>query len=167
MLLTPRCLQEVASNRPGFPKPTEVYETLSLFGKNIVGTEHDEWRKHRKVASPAFSERNNALVFQETTRIVLDLFQMWNEQGNGDLISIPDMTDVTFELALQVIASAAFGYSIVWKDESKAPKGHRMVRLPFIHSPPAVYHQPDHSMLDVQTRPRSRLPRPSSEDDLV
>jgi cytochrome P450 len=124
----------VVSNRPAFPKPVEVYELLSLFGTNIIATEHDEWRKHRKVASPAFNERNNALVFHETTRIVMDLFQMWQEHGNGDVVVIPDMTDVTFELALQVIASAAFGYNIAWKDEGKVPIGHRMVRIPSLGS---------------------------------
>jgi len=121
----------VASNRPNFPKPTELYVTLSLFGGNIITSEHDEWRKHRKVASPAFSERNSALVFQETTRIVLNLFQLWKEQGKGDVVAIPDMTHATFELALQVIASAAFGYSIAWKDEDEVPEGHKMARLPF------------------------------------
>jgi cytochrome P450 len=124
----------VVSNRPAFPKPIEVYEPLSLFGTNIVTTEHDEWRKHRKVASPAFNERNNSLVFHETTRIVMDLFQIWQENGKGDAIVVPNMTDVTFELALQVIASAAFGYSIPWKDEDKVPIGHRMVRLPSLGS---------------------------------
>ena len=121
-------------NRPNFPKPTEVYETLALFGRNIVVTEHEEWRKHRKVASPAFSERNNALVFQETTRIVLDLFQMWKEQGNEDMVVIPDVTNVTFDLALQVIASAAFGYSMTWKDEGGVSSGHKMVCLSSIGS---------------------------------
>jgi cytochrome P450 len=121
----------VALNRSNFPKPTELYGTLSLFGRNIVASEHDEWRRHRKVTSPAFSERNNALVFQETTRIVLNLFQMWKEQGRGDVIAIPDMTDITFEVAVQVIASAAFGYSIPWKDEGKVPEGHKRVRLSF------------------------------------
>lgn len=118
-------------NRHRFPKPTELYKPLSLFGSNIIVSEHDEWRKHRKVASPAFSERNNALVFQETTRIVLNLFQMWEEQGKGNAIAIPDMTEITFDVAVQVIASAAFGYSIAWKDEGEVPEGHRMVRLPF------------------------------------
>ena len=163
----PQSLQEVVLNRPNFPKPTEVYETLSIFGRNIVITEHDEWRKHRKVASPAFSERNNALVFQETTRIVLDLFQMWKEQGNEDMIVIPDMTHVTFELALQVIASAAFGYSIAWKDEGKIPRGHTMVRLPFIGSFGLCSSYASSSISDVQERSQHRLQRPNTEDDLV
>jgi hypothetical protein len=81
--------------------------------------------------SPAFSERNNALVFQETTRVVSNLFRMWKGQEKDDVIAIPDMTDITLEVAVQVIASAAFGYSIPWKDEGKVPKEHKMVRLSF------------------------------------
>ena len=149
----------MASNRPNFPKPTELYTTLSLFGGNIVTTEHDEWRKHRKVASPAFSERNSALVFQETTRIVLNLFQMWKEQGTGDIVAIPDMTDTTFELALQVIASAAFGYSIAWKDDDEVPEGHKLVRLPIRR----MYRRYNFSISDVQGRPQRCLPRPNTE----
>ena len=125
--------------------------------------EHDEWRKHRKVASPAFSERNSALVFQETTRITLNLFQMWKEQGKGDVVAIPNMTDTTFELALQVIASAAFGYSIAWKDEDEVPEGHKMVRLPIRR----MYCQPDVSILDVQGRSQRCLPQLNTEADMV
>ena len=146
-------------NRPNFPKPTEFYVTLSLFGGNIITLEHDEWRKHRKVASPAFSERNSALVFQETTRIVLNLFQMWKEEGKGDVIAIPDMTDTTFELALQVIASAAFGYSIAWKDDDEVPEGHKLVRLPIRR----MYRRYNFSISDVQGRPQRCLPRPNTE----
>ena len=151
------------SNRPNFPKPVRFYTTLSLFGRNIVASEHDEWRKHRKVASPAFNERNSALVFQETTRIVLDLFQMWKDRGNGDVVTIPDMANTTFELALQVIASAAFGYSIAWKDEGEVPEGHKMVRLPFL----PMYCRPDVSISDVQGRSQRRLPQPNTENGLV
>jgi len=110
------------------------------------------------------------LVFQETTRIVLDLFQMWKEEGNEDMVIIPDMTDVTFELALQVIASAAFGYSIAWKGDGKVPKGHAMVRMPVIESldyAPALCRCPDASISDVQDRSQHCLQRPNTEDDLV
>lgn len=159
----PQSLKEVALNRPNFPKPVQFYTTLSLFGRNIVASEHDEWRKHRKVASPAFNERNSAFVFQETTRVVLGLLQMWEERGKGDMITIPDMTDTTFELALQVIASAAFGYSIAWKDEDEVQEGHRMVRVPFR----SKYCRPDIPILDVQGRSPQCLPQPNTEDDLV
>ena len=153
----------MASSRPTFPKPIELYVTLLLFGGNIVASEHDEWRKHRKVASPAFNERNSALVFQETTRIVMNLFQMWKEQGTGDIVAIPDMTDTTFELALQVIASAAFGYSIAWKDDDEVPEGHKLVRLP-VHR---MYRRSNVSISDVQGRSQQCLPQPNSETGIL
>jgi len=155
----------VAQNRASFPKPTKLYGTLALFGRNIVVSEHDEWRRHRKVASPSFSERNNVLVFQETTRSVLNLFEMWKEQGKGDVVSIPDMTNITFEVAVQVIASAAFGYSITWKDDGQVPEGHKMVRLPF--RPVLILcPSPDVSISDIQGRSLPCLPRLDTEDGL-
>ena len=39
-----------------FPKPVEMYDVLKFFGSNIVTSEFDEWKQHRKVAAPAFSE---------------------------------------------------------------------------------------------------------------
>ena len=44
------------SNRFKFPKPVEVYKALTPFGPHIVASEHDEWKKYRKVTAPAFTE---------------------------------------------------------------------------------------------------------------
>lgn len=126
-----------------FPKPLAVYKLLKIYGDNIVATEHDEvrtrvfdrklptnrhqWKRHRKVGAPAFSERNNSMVHRETTRIVLSLFDIWKSEGMMDVITVDNMADVTFELALQVIAAAGFGYDVAWKDEGSLPKGHTMV----------------------------------------
>ena len=43
-------------SRQRFPKPVVPYELLKFFGDNILTTEFDEWKRHRKVAAPAFSE---------------------------------------------------------------------------------------------------------------
>lgn len=50
---------EMMQRRQDFPKPTESYERLNLYGDNVLGTEGREWRIHRKITSPPFSERNN------------------------------------------------------------------------------------------------------------
>lgn len=49
-------MQEVATSRAKFPKPLNLYEVLAIFGKNIVVSEGEEWKKYRKIAAPAFSE---------------------------------------------------------------------------------------------------------------
>ncbi|KAL0057321.1 hypothetical protein AAF712_016042, partial [Marasmius tenuissimus] len=45
-----------------------------MFEGNNVASEGDLWKKYRKIAAPAFIDRNNRLVQDETVRIVLDLF---------------------------------------------------------------------------------------------
>jgi len=120
-----------------------MYRVINIYGGNIVATEHDEvrihifdfnllmyhrqWKKHRKVGAPAFSERNNSMVHRETTRIVLSLFDAWKSEGMTDVVTVDNMANVTFELALQVIGAAGFGYNVAWKDEGRLPEGHTMV----------------------------------------
>ena len=130
-------------NRSAFPKPLAIYQLLKIYGDNVITTEHDEvrvpvfhrnllmqghkWKRHRKVGAPAFSERTNSLVHRETTRIVLNLFDAWRSEGMIDIVTVSNMADATFELALQVIAAAGFGYNVAWKDDGSLPVGHTMV----------------------------------------
>jgi cytochrome P450 len=126
-----------------FPKPLAIYKLVKIYGDNVAVTEHDEvripvfmqnslthrrqWKRHRKAGAPAFSERNNSMVHRETTRIVLNLFDAWKSEGMIDVVTVSNMADVTFELALQVITVAGFGYNVAWKDEGRLPEGHTMV----------------------------------------
>lgn len=48
--------QHVTKLRARFPKPVKHYEPMNIYGKNIVSTEGDDWKKYRKIAAPAFSE---------------------------------------------------------------------------------------------------------------
>ena len=49
-------LQTVLTSRLKFPKPVEVYKLLDFFGKNVLTSESAGWKRHRKIAAPAFSE---------------------------------------------------------------------------------------------------------------
>lgn len=67
-------------SRARFPKPVHQYRVLLLFGGNIVASEGEEWKRYRKVAAPAFSEKNNKLVWDETVKIMVDMFHtLWND----------------------------------------------------------------------------------------
>jgi hypothetical protein len=67
------------------------------------------------------------MVHRETTRVILDLFAAWELEGMTEAVTISNMADVTFELALQVIAAAGFGYNVAWNDEGSLPEGHTIV----------------------------------------
>jgi len=74
-----------------------------------VASEGEEWKKYRKIAAPAFSEvsleldpsprseydhqRNNKLVWDETTRIMVDLFD--NVWGDKAEIVVDHCLDIT------------------------------------------------------------------------
>ena len=94
-----RHVQEVTTSRARFPKPVEDYAILAIFGRNIVASEGEEWKRYRKIAAPAFSDvslitptnvlfgspesqRNNRLVWDETIKTMFDMFQnLWGSQN--------------------------------------------------------------------------------------
>ena|SRR5260221_11212211 len=100
------------ASRFKFPRPAEHYAVLRMFGPNVVASEGEEWKKYRKIAAPAFSEvspghlsspryprsechhqKNNKLVWDETTRIMVDLFD--NVWGDRSEIVVDHCLDVT------------------------------------------------------------------------
>jgi hypothetical protein len=104
------CYQEVSTSRSRFPKPVHQYTVLSFFGHNIVASEGDEWKKYRKISAPAFSDvsyrnfhtikqqrtllqRNNKMVWDETVKIMDDLFQ--NVWGNQAEITTDHCVEIT------------------------------------------------------------------------
>jgi len=117
-------IKEVTAARFRFPKPVWQYKTLSFFGDNIVVSEAEEWKRHRKVAAPAFSDKNNKLVWDETLRIMFDLFD--NVWGSQELISVEHALSLTLPITLYVLSAAAFGQRISWKDDGTVPTNHQL-----------------------------------------
>ncbi|KAG8773179.1 hypothetical protein FRC15_002220 [Serendipita sp. 397] len=114
--------QEIMANRHRFVKPVELYDVLNLFGHNVLGTEGEQWRVHRKIAAPSFTEGNNRLVYEETVVALDGLFEIW---GSGETVDINNFAEVTFAFALMIICSAGFGMRVPWID-TEPPPGHNM-----------------------------------------
>ncbi|KAJ3846377.1 cytochrome P450, partial [Lentinula lateritia] len=123
-LVDAETIKEVMTSRARFPKPIKLYQPLSIFGENIVASEGEEWKRYRKIAAPAFSERNNNLIWEESLRIALDLFD--NVWGSKNSIVIDHVPNLTVPFALFVLSSAAFGRRISWSDSDTIPSNHRM-----------------------------------------
>jgi hypothetical protein len=101
----------------------DLYILLCIFGRNIVASEGEEWKRYRKVAAPAFSEvslklglspgpehghqRNNKLVWDETNRIMMDLFD--NVWGDRAEIVVDHCVDIT--LPVRFLCAHAFPLS--------------------------------------------------------
>ncbi|KIM26472.1 hypothetical protein M408DRAFT_193558 [Serendipita vermifera MAFF 305830] len=116
----------MTTNKGEFVKPVEMYIAASLYGPNLVASESDEWKRHRKIAAPSFSERNNRLVYDETTRITTEIFESWSNKGGGETVKVDNALTLTSKLALMVISAAGFGMRSGWEDAEEPPTGHKM-----------------------------------------
>jgi len=131
LLADAAAIKEVTTSRARFPKPAHRYTTLTIFGSNIVSTEGEEWKKYRKIAAPAFSERNNKLVWDETAQIMMDLFD--NVWGDRSEIAVDHCLDITLPIALFVIGVAGFGRQVTWTSDLVVPPGHQMTFKDALH----------------------------------
>lgn len=56
-----------------------MYSTLRLLGENVVVTEGDIWKRHRKICVRPFSEQNNKLVWEESVRVTSEALAAWGD----------------------------------------------------------------------------------------
>ena len=102
-------VQTIFQSRVAFPKVTQRLKTsreFAVYGQSIASTEHDEWRKHRRIVGPSFTESNNVLVWESTIDIILGYFIKWNRDGKGSIVKISDFTEVTTQIAYMVFSTA-------------------------------------------------------------
>ena len=71
-------------------------------------SDHDEWRKHRRIAGPSFTETNNVLVWEATVAVTLGYFIKSNQDGTGKgpVVKVPDFLEVATQIAFMVFSTA-------------------------------------------------------------
>ncbi|THU96275.1 hypothetical protein K435DRAFT_965981, partial [Dendrothele bispora CBS 962.96] len=114
----PALLKEITSSRTEFPKSTEQYDVLRFFGRNIVTEEGEEWKKYKKICAPAFSERNNRLVWDYALRIISDFFEeVWllDKVPSDTEVVIEDFKIPSTQFTLRIIVAASFGQLLPWR----------------------------------------------------
>ena len=128
---------QLANRKTDFQKPIEVYKMVDMYGPSILTLETDDWKRHRKIVAPAFSEKSNALVWEESLRQAQGMVGSWSRIHGytTSLMVVKDTSEDTQMLALHVISSAGFGVPQVWPGEdatklqSKTVPGFNTTRL--------------------------------------
>ncbi|KAG8847820.1 hypothetical protein FRB96_001408 [Tulasnella sp. 330] len=122
----PRILNQMMTiSRSKFPKPHHIYKVLDIYGINVVSTEGSLWARHRRISSPAFSESMAQLAWEQTIRIVEEMFDTdWDK--HGDQVSLGRVEEPLKEITMLVIMAAAFGHVDDWIPTKALPSGHAM-----------------------------------------
>ncbi|KAE8444471.1 hypothetical protein EG329_000562 [Mollisiaceae sp. DMI_Dod_QoI] len=120
---------QLTSRRLDFVKPVEIYAIVDIFGSSILTTEGGEWKRHRKIVAPAFSEKSNAEVWRETLRQTNGMVNVWSKlDGNGSRnMKVKDTAPYTATMALHVICAAGFGVRQLWDGEDENQLGTKVV----------------------------------------
>lgn len=125
----PDAISQISSRRGDFPKPIEIYAGVDIFGKNVVTTEGQVWRHHRKITSPPFTDKNNHLVWKESLHQAQAMMDGWISPGSDSSGTLPNIASEAMRLSLHVISLAGFGVRLKWPHEEKhapIPPGHTM-----------------------------------------
>lgn len=116
----PEAIYQITAQREAFPKPLENYRILDVFGRNVITAEGGEWRLYRKISSPSFKEKNNALVFSEACSQGQGMLGKWlKTSGSATIEDVP--VDV-MRLTLHIISRVGFGVRLLWSGEKPDEK---------------------------------------------
>lgn len=114
-------ITQFAARRTDFTKPTGGYGLVDIFGKSILTQDGQEWRRHKKIVGPSFSEKSNRLVFEESLRQTEGMVNLWATQGNNTNVElrVVNTAEDAATLSLHVICAAGFGVPQVWPNETE------------------------------------------------
>jgi hypothetical protein len=106
-------IAQITTRWTDFPKPTHLYKSVNIYGKNIVSSEGAAWRHHRKLTSPSFGEKNNQLVWKETLDQSQAMLESWmGPDGSGK--TIDQIGRDTMQLSMNVISRAGLSQKLEW-----------------------------------------------------
>jgi hypothetical protein len=98
---------------------------VKLYGDNVVTVEGPDWRRHRKIVAPAFSEKSNALAWEQSLNQARGMLKFWAriEGNNLEELKIQDTSVDTATLTLHVLSGTGFGIPQIWPGEEEKVLG--------------------------------------------
>lgn len=117
----PGVIMQIATRRNDFLKPVELYGIVDIFGVSMLSSEGDNWKRHRRIVAPAFSEKSNTLVWKESLQQGADMLDFWSKlPGNSTRrIMVKDTAPDTALMTLHVISGAGFGVKQNWDNSNE------------------------------------------------
>lgn len=101
-------IAQILARGTDFPKPVAIYKQIDIYGKNVISSEGNAWRHHRKLTRPAFSEKNNQLVWKESLELSKVMISRLQGLSTGSSTVVNVGEDI-MRLSLDVLGRAGLG----------------------------------------------------------
>ncbi|GAA5853463.1 hypothetical protein JCM8547_002466 [Rhodosporidiobolus lusitaniae] len=112
-------IHAINADRKTFSKPASVnLRILSYYGPNILTSDGEEWRRHRRLSATSFSESNVAKAWDEAVRAVGEWHKRLEVAEHGGRSEVKSVEEVMATVTLMVMGEAAFGISFPWPSSS-------------------------------------------------
>eukprot|EP00457_Paulinella_chromatophora_P006627 gb/GEZN01006646.1/.p1 GENE.gb/GEZN01006646.1/~~gb/GEZN01006646.1/.p1 ORF type:complete len:519 (-),score=87.61 gb/GEZN01006646.1/:52-1608(-) len=95
-----------------FVKPK--FSRNDMMEVNLFNVDGKVWKRHRKIMSYAFTERNNKMVVTETRKAVGEMMIELKNKAEQDGSVVVDISPYADKIALNVICSSSFGIPCSW-----------------------------------------------------
>ncbi|KAF8914791.1 cytochrome P450 [Mucidula mucida] len=103
----------IGGHKTDFIKPVSASRTLLLWGMNLVASDTDVWRKHRRIVGPAFNNKLYESVWSFTATTYYDMMRAEGWDGAKE-VNVTAVQSLTFKLALLIIGRCGFGFPFDW-----------------------------------------------------
>lgn len=120
---------QIATRYGDFEKPIETYAVMDMYGSSILTTEGQNWKRHKRIVRPAFNEKSNTMVWEESLRQAEGMLHSWARlPGNTSKeMKVGDTAKHMLKAALNVISGAGFGVRQLWEDQDECMLGKHVV----------------------------------------
>lgn len=114
---SPEVFRQAVAMKGQFDKPPDGSEFVRQWGPNLFSETGNDWKKHRRIAAPAFGTKTYSLVFTETSRVYDEMLNAegWTDQ---DIVDVPVTHNLTTKVGLIAISRCGFGSEIPWTYEN-------------------------------------------------
>ncbi|KAJ0416922.1 cytochrome P450 [Aspergillus carlsbadensis] len=106
---------QVTHSTGGWPKPIWQYQAVELYGPNVVTSEGHDWARHRRRTATIFNQKNDALVWKESIRLVQEMLEQWKTANVSRDLLVQTARDDVPKFALNVFSAAGFGVRMPFK----------------------------------------------------
>ncbi|TVY34117.1 Cytochrome P450 [Lachnellula subtilissima] len=108
-------ISQILAQGAGFPKAIQIYKSIAIFGQNVVSSDGPTSKYHRRLTGPAFSEKNNRLVWQVALDQTQTMIQTFRGPG-GEFQTAQKIVSSILRMSLEVLGRTTLG-QVEWTPE--------------------------------------------------